>query len=717
MTNIAAVSYSTGCLFFLLLTLVLMTGGRHHPRKNGLAIALAVASAWMGVAAYVSAVGASLLWPYLFEPVRDLALLAFLSGVFHTNRTQGAGERRAHRQIFGIMAAFAVLLVSLILYRASVHDAGFIRAGGIDAVLAGFLVTAIVGLVFVELFMRNARRESRQAIKYLCIGLGAVFAYDFYLYSNALLFRGVDPTLWAARGFVNALVVPVIAIAVARDPELSSEIYVSHRAVFHSTALLGSGLYMLAMGAGGYFVRIYGGTWGHFAQIVFLFGAGLILVILLFSEQLRAHLRVFFNKHFFHYKYEYRDEWLRLIEALSSGEPEENFCERCIKAVAAILGCPGGLLWVYRDSARYELVGQWQMTAPAGQKAGLASDHPLVRYLKQREWVVNVDEWTAAPDLYEGLTLPYWLESSAWLITPLMFHDRLLGMMLIARPAVVPPLNWEDYDLLRTVSRQTAAHLAQLEAAQALAQAKQFEASNRLSAYVMHDLKNLIAQLSLVVSNAARHKHNPQFMEDAIQTVDNSVAKMNRLLATLRTGVVADMEKRSIDLCETLTEVVDMMSAGTPRPSLDFQAAGLRVCADKDRFAAVVGHVIRNAQDATPDDGYVRVRLFKHNDRAIIEVQDSGGGMDEQFIRERLFKPFDSTKGDAGMGIGAHETRNFVQAMGGTVEVISRVGEGTTFRLAVPISAEAENSVKFADNAGQEQKDNDDFKEIAGYRG
>jgi putative PEP-CTERM system histidine kinase len=663
-------------------------------------------------------IDASILWSYLLEPLRDLALLIFLVFVLHAHTVRSASEQRSLRQSIGVMSGLVVLLISMMLYRsASGEDSILMGIGGVDFIFAGFLVAAIAGLVLVEQFMRNVRKESRRAVKYLCIGLGAIFAYDFYLYSHALLFQGVNYTLWSARGFVNALVVPVIAVGVARDPEWSSEIYVSRRAVFHSAALLGSGLYLLAMGIGAYFVRIYGGTWGHFAQVVFLFGAGLVLLILLFSAQLRAHLRVFLNKHFFHYKYEYRDEWLRLIDALSSGEPDENFCERCIKAVADILASQSGLLWVYRDSGRYELVGQWRLAAPTGHKADLSSDHPLVRYLKKREWVVNIDEWRNDPDLYEGMTLPYWLDESAWLITPLMFHDRLLGVMLLTRPQVVPPLNWEDYDLLRTVSRQTAAHLAQLEAAQALAQAKQFEASSRMSAYVMHDLKNLIAQLSLVVSNAARHKHNPQFMEDAIVTVENSVNKMNRLLATLRSGGVADAKKSSIDLCETLSDVVDTMSAGQPRPSLDFQAVGLRVRADKDRFAAVVGHVIRNAQDATPSDGTVRVRLFKQSDRAIIEVQDNGCGMDEQFIRERLFKPFDSTKGDSGMGIGAHETRAFVQAMGGSIEVISRLGEGTTFRIALPISEDGENSVKFADNSEKEQKGDDDIKEIAGYRG
>jgi putative PEP-CTERM system histidine kinase len=176
--------------------------------------------------------------------------------------------------------------------------------------------------------MRNAHVESRRAIKYLCIGLGIIFAYDFYLYSTALLFHGLDSELWQVRGFVNAMAVPVLGIAIARDPGLSLDIFVSRRMVFHTTALLGTGVYLLAMGLGGYYIRAFGGEWGTVVQVIFLFGAGLVLLVLLFSGRVRASLRVFINKHFFHYKYDYRDEWLRFIQTLSSGQPDDHLINR-----------------------------------------------------------------------------------------------------------------------------------------------------------------------------------------------------------------------------------------------------------------------------------------------------------------------------------------------------------------------------------------------------
>jgi putative PEP-CTERM system histidine kinase len=463
--------------------------------------------------------------------------------------------------------------------------------------------------------------------------------------------------------------------------------------VFHTTALLGTGLYLLAMGLGGYYIKYYGGEWGTVVQIIFLFGAGLVLMVVFFSGRVRASLRVLINKHFFHYKYDYRDEWLRFIHTLSSGQPDDRLRERAIHSIAEIIASPGGILWMRRMN-RYVPVSSWQMEVSDNDI--LSSDHSLIKFMTAREWLIDIDEYERDPELYNNLELPEWLENMprAWLIIPLIVHDHMIGFVVLARSPAQHHFNWEDSDLVKTAGRQVAVHLAQLEASQALAEAKQFEACNRLSSYVMHDLKNLIAQLSLVVTNAARHSGNPRFMEDAIATVDNSVHKMNGLLSHLRSDTIQEKVAGSIELCATLADVVKTMSNSKPVPSLDCQATGIHINADADRCGAIIGHLIRNAQDATEDDGQVIVRLFKRTDSATIEVQDTGCGMDKTFIKERLFRPFDSTKGKTGMGIGVYEAQDYVHRLGGELEVISRVGEGTTFRVRLPISDASKNDVK-----------------------
>lgn len=713
MNNVGALSYAIGAGVFLVTALVLMTGRRDRPHKNALMRASLVSATWMGLTAWTS--GNASLVSYLLEPARDLFLLMFLVRVLSAAYPD-ANARHYFLRMSGMLGAYSLLLTVLVLYR-GLSGPGAARVQGVDLLLAGFLVMAVLGLALVEQLIRNARPESRRSVKYLCIGLGAIFGYDFYLYSHALLFGGVDPMLWAARGMINAIVVPVIGVAAVRDPQWSLDIFVSRRVVFHTATLLGAAIYLFAMGLGGYYVRQFGGSWGTVAEAVFLFGAVLVLAILLFSGQLRASLRVFINKHFFHYKFEYREEWLRFISMLTSEEPDEHLRERTIKAIAHLHECPGGGLWLYREGGSYRPVAAWQMKVNEDAMT-LSVDSTLAAYLREQEWIVNLEEYRLSPHSYGDMSLPAWMTEieGAWLVVPLIFHDRLSGFILLLRPKVTHAMNWEDYDLLRIMGRQAAVHLAQLDAARALSQARQFEACSRLSAYVMHDLKNLIAQLSLVVTNAARHKHNPQFMEDAIQTVSNSVNKMNRLLAQLRAGAEPSQSPSMLEACETLREVVETMSAGKPVPKLDCQATGVHIHADADRFGAVVGHVIRNAQDATPEDGMVIVRLFRQNDQAVVEVQDTGEGMDAAFIRERLFRPFDSTKGRSGMGIGAYETREFIRALGGEVEVLSRPGEGTTFRMRIPLGEAGGNGVNSPDNNTDGSVNGGQVTEIAGHR-
>ena len=426
MENIGAISYATGGGVFLILSLVLMTGQRGRPHKVALMLASLVSAVWLGVAAYCISHDLSLLPAYLLEPLRNLALFAFLIRVLSAAYRQPTEAGGYFRRTLSLFASFSLLMMTLVLYRvAASHPVAV--SGGIDFLLAGFLVMAITGLVLVEQVIRNARSESRRSVKYLCMGLGALFAYDFYLYSHALLFQQIDQAIWNARGFINALVVPVIGIAAVRDPHWSLDIFVSRRAVFHTTALLGAGLYLLAIGAGGYVIREYGGTWGAIAQVIFLFGAALVLTILIFSAQLRANLRVLINKHFFHYKFEYREEWLRFIHTLTTEEPNEQLRERTVKAIADILECPGGLLWLYRDGHRYELVANWQMPVP-DVDCHLDAGSALAHYLGDEEWIINCQEYAAAPHAYKNLVFPDWFSriENAWLITPLVFHDRLL---------------------------------------------------------------------------------------------------------------------------------------------------------------------------------------------------------------------------------------------------------------------------------------------------
>jgi putative PEP-CTERM system histidine kinase len=276
-------------------------------------------------------------------------------------------------------------------------------------------------------------------------------------------------------------------------------------------------------------------------------------------------------------------------------------------------------------------------------------------------------------------------DARLWLIVPLICESTLVGFVTLGHPSTAVRFSWEEIDLLRAAGRQVASFLAFEQAAKRLAEAHQFAAMNRLSTTLMHDLRHLIAQQALVVQNAERHRGNPLFFDDAILTIDNSVKRMTRLMDSLRNGVLTEQSQRT-ELSDACAQAVRHCALRQPAPSLDMADRGAEVVVNSERLVRVLEHIIRNAQDATPSHGTVRVRVRRSANRGIIEVRDSGAGMDADFIRNRLFRPFNTTKGKRGLGIGTYEAREFVRQCGGSVEVESAPGRGTRFIINLPLA-------------------------------
>ena len=226
--------------------------------------------------------------------------------------------------------------------------------------------------------------------------------------------------------------------------------------------------------------------------------------------------------------------------------------------------------------------------------------------------------------------------------------------------------------------------LAQASVARRLAEARQFEGFNRLTAFLMHDLKNVAAQQSLLLQNAERHKHNPEFVDDMLATVANSVRRISRLLEQLRGGSTSATPGRAL-LAAAIDKALGECGAQPPKPDYRPAAENLWVRADTDQFATVLAHVLRNAQDAAQPHGHVTLDVKQAAGEAVIEIGDDGGGMDEAFIRDKLFKPFFTTKASRGMGIGAYQAREYVRSLGGAVNVDSSPGRGTVFTIRLPL--------------------------------
>jgi len=539
---------------------------------------------------------------------------------------------------------------------------------------------AIFGLVVVEQLLRRANPQARWAIRPLCVGLAGIYAFDLFFYANAMLFGRLNLDIWVARGIANAMVIPLIAIATARNPRWAIDMHMSRGVVFHSTALLVSGAFLLAVAAAGFFVRYFGGEWGRAVQIVLSFAALLVVVFVGSSGGFRAKLRVFVSKHFFSYRYDYREEWLRFTRTLSAESSLHGVQERTIMALANLVESPGGTLWLKQDNA-FRQVTRFNMPSVSFVEP---PDGSLARFLARTGWVINLYEYAASGDRYPDLVLPEWLRDlpTSWLIVPLVTGTDLVGFVVLAKPRTAIEVNWEVLDLLKTASRQAASFLGHIAATEALLESRKFEAFSRMSAFVVHDLKNLVAQLSLMLKNSERHRDNPEFQRDMLTTVEHVVGRMHHLILQLRTGATPVEKPRLTDL-EALVRRVCTGKASQVAP-IDLELTpGITTVGHEDRLDHVIGHLVQNALDATATGGSITVKLGRDGPCAVLEVTDSGVGMTPEFVRDRLFKPFETSKAD-GMGIGVYESTQYVASLGGQILVDSTLGAGTRVRVVLP---------------------------------
>ncbi|MEO8037118.1 MAG: XrtA/PEP-CTERM system histidine kinase PrsK [Betaproteobacteria bacterium] len=682
---LATAGYAIGALGFAAFATQLLLRRSRTVAARRLLAAVVAGTLWeaCGLVAALNPLNATWLAHGIADAVRYGAWIFFLMSIMPAagGVTTSGRVLRRWLPVAAVIALIGAEIASLMANVSAIPA----EEDGPRSVLAisAWLVASIGGLVLCEQLFRSVPGSRRWAIKPLCIGLAAAFAFDLFMFADGLLLRGIDPELWGSRGLVHALTLPLILVATARNRDWTIDVAVSRGIVFGSTALLLSGVYLLTVAGAGYFVRTFGGEWGRTAQVTFLFASLLTLVVVFTSGTVRARLRVFINKNFFSYRYDYRQEWLGFTQTLATPAEGQGIYERVVQGLADLVESPGGIQWWRQDDGGYRVVGRLN-SAPldAIEPAGSA----LTAFLERTGWVIDLNDVRRRVDHYEGLEVPTWAVPlpQAWLVVPMMGHDGLSGFTVLLQPRTPVDLNWEVLDLLKTAARQAMAFLGHVQATEALVQAQQFEAFNRMSAFLVHDLKNLVAQQSLMLKNAERHSGNPEFQRDMLDTVRHVVERMNRLLLQLRSGTAPVANPAAVDVSASLGRLAAYHAPRAQRVEIE-ATPGLRVLAHEERLERVLGHLIQNAFDAMDGAGTVRVRVRNDEGKALIEVEDEGKGMSPEFIRDGLFKPFVSTK-STGMGIGAYESREYVNELGGSMEVASKPGAGTTFVVRLPLA-------------------------------
>jgi len=654
---------------------------RGSPLSSALFVGALLATALWAVAQSLGQAGNGPGWhaaAALLDLARYAAWLMFLYTLIGAMR-EGESPRAPAVLRWIIVAALAAALLLQGLRTAL----GALDLPASRLVLLVLLALPLLGLLLLEQLFRNLAEDPRWFAKPVCIGLAIVFAFDIYMGSQAFLFGHADAETIGARGPVHMLAVPFLLIAARRRADWIARLQVSRSAVFHSATLILAGVYLLFVSSLGYYVRFFGGTWGRGLQLSLLFAALAVLVAFSVSGSLRSWLRVFVGKHFFSYRFDYREEWLRFTAMLSTRGSPHEIGRLVVRGLADMVECPGGSLWTRADpEGPFRQTARWNSAPVEAQEP---VDSPFCAFLRRTGWVIDLEQLLASPHLYEGLTPPAWLlhEPQPWLVVPLLAGDDLLGFVLLAHPRTRVDVNWEVLDLLKTASRQAAGHLAQMQATEALLEARKFDAFNRMSAFVVHDLKNIVTQLSLMLKNAERLHDNREFQQDMLLTVESSLAKMRRLMLQLREGTPAAGVSVGVEL-GPIAQRLQALAKARGRALEVRRLERLATRGHEDRLERVLGHLVHNALDATESGGSVWMSVQRESGQVRIEVGDTGEGMTEEFVQTRLFKPFSSTKG-SGMGVGTFESAQYVRELGGSIQVASRPGAGTTITVCLPL--------------------------------
>ena len=602
------------------------------------------------------------------EIARSAAWYGF---ILHLYRRTVSAHRQI-RQAFTTMGLLALLLVGglPLIDLLSSQSSGTLWTAG-TAIRLGF---AVCNILLLENLYFNTPADLRWHINLFCVALGGLFLYDLVLYSDAELFHRVSGPLFEGRASAIALAAPLIAIAAARNRRWAIDIHVSRDVVFHTATLVVSGIFLLGLAVTGEIFRRSGAEWGYVAEVSLIFAGLLTIAVLLTSGSARSRIRAILVDNFFSHRYDYRREWMRCIDTLTAPAAHTSLPMRAIQAVAEVVDSPAGVLFVRApDDVAFQWAGSWNM--PAATQP-IPPGHALIGEFRDGDWIV---------ELGKGVPVAEWADElvRVWLAVPLNHRGSLIGFVVLARSRAQFKLDREVFDLLRIIGREVASRVAEQLAAQVLSQTQQLREYSQRFAFVIHDIKNVSGQLSMLLTNAEVHADNPEFQRDMLATVRASVNKITRLLTRLQ----AERQERSRSLIHPVQRLRDIVEAthqinGTTI-ELTEDGDGVGIAIDPESFDAVVQHLLNNAIEASGESGPVRIALRNEALSVVVDITDEGSGMSPEFIRDELFRPFATTKG-GGHGIGAYQARELLRAAGGDLLVLSRRPGGTTMRLLLP---------------------------------
>lgn len=540
-----------------------------------------------------------------------------------------------------------------------------------------FALISSLLLVFTEQTIRNS--STSRISKLIGLSLSFQFIFDTYFYGQIAISASMEIGLWqirAALAFTLALLITLSAI-LFKPEENNASLSISRPVAFYSATSLTIFLIFSILGMGAIYVRNLNGYLGSYLFNVALVVSIIFIASLYVSKRIRSSIEVFINKHFFNLKYDYQGEWLKAIAFNANHKPSSpQYYEDSLAYICNAFNSPFGAIWLNQNGRLKPLNNE----SSRAKKPTFDIGESFVKLMVKEGWIFaplshgeNISE--------NNNLLPSWFKNNGfWLVSPLISQMKLLGIIAIKKPTHSKTVTFEDRDLMTNITNQLSSQILIHQQETLISNNKQMEAYNRLSAFIMHDVNNVMAQLAFIVKNAEKHKTNPAFVDDMIRTVDNANERMRGLVEKFRPDNKDSNE--TINASKVISEIVEYCSDKAPTPTIDLEG-DFSITADRQKLFFALKNLVRNAQEATSQEGWVKLTIQSKQQGSAncISVEDNGTGMEEGFIQNELFKPFHSTKEDKGMGVGAHLTKSYLESIGAHLSVRSTPGKGSTFEI------------------------------------
>ncbi|MCD6580590.1 MAG: PEP-CTERM system histidine kinase PrsK [Desulfuromusa sp.] len=542
------------------------------------------------------------------------------------------------------------------------------------------MVFLVFGLVQLERTLAGLHQLQRWNIKLIVISSGLLLASFALYFSHSLLYRSINLNFLAVRSV--AVFVAVSLFCYAHLYQKSSVKLALSRGIAHrSFVLLIVGGYLILLGVVGEGLRYLNIASAKPILYVLLLISSLGLAVVFLSEKLRRRLKVVLHKNFYQSKYDYQEQWQNFSNRVGAGKTLSEIQISILDLFCDPLACKGGILYLYDfESSHYAYTASFNFRR---DWRPFSATDPLIvklRQNKQKDWIVNLKE--NHPDLSDSLIESFG-DVGVFLIVPLFFDEELAGFIVLGEQ-INPDeeLTYEDYDLLRMLARQAIATVQGLRLSEELSTSRELAAIGKVSTFVLHDLKNQVSGLSLMLDNARDYISDPEFQQDMLGTVGTTVDNMKGLIARLKNI----KEKPELVISSVPINIIIQDAAETAGSNIEVAGKSVLVAVDEEEIYKVILNLLVNAAEATGDSRPVLVTYGRRDNLAFIEVSDSGCGMSADFIENKLFKPFETTK-KHGFGIGLFQCKQIVESHGGKIKAESHEGKGTKFTIFLPLAS------------------------------